>query len=136
MQIADRNLHASGVPSKIPPISHKPLRIPIPPLRFIRLCKLAGIIALPRKGDLVLRAFLDSVKSSSKRAATREAALIGRSLSRESAIKMAMTSRGARPYAKWWGGERDGRLSYIVTQSRWRAQSTGVRKHARYRVSD
>lgn len=118
----------SGMLTKMP-LGH-PWIPPPPPLlrradRFIRLCKLA------RNGPRYLeKGIWFSVRSpipwsrrrSEQRRARLRTASIGRALSRESAIKMAVTSRGARPCDVV--GERRRRLAfYIVSWSRWRALS-------------
>lgn len=92
-----------------------------------------GTIALPRKGDLVL-SVCSSIPWNRRRNEQRRARL--RWLAARYRANQQSRWRwrhGARPYVKWWGGS-DGRLSYIVTQSRWRAQSSGIRKHVKWAI--
>ena len=117
-----------------------PMDLPHRANRFIGLCKLARYL---EKGIWfsVRSLILWSCRRNEQRARLWTAP-IGRVLSCESAINMAVTSRGARPYATWWGKwrrrRRDGWLvflySYSVTLAG--AQSTNVHSHVWYGMND
>lgn len=91
------------------------------------------MIALPGKGDLVLRAFLNSVKSLGTSNDVRGCA---------NYVDWPGCYRTNQQSRWWWrhgerackhnGGESSSRLGwlsfYIATRSRWRAQSTNARK--------
>lgn len=113
VQITIRNLHASGVPSKIPLIPHEPPR-------FIRLCKLAAVQSrYLEKG--IWFSVCSSIPWNRRRNAQRGCVDWPLAIARISNQDGDDVTERAR--TRVGGGKRRSAFLYSYSQSRWRAQS-------------